>query len=42
MARSITDGFGNPLTAAVEGTTLVFPDATVLRVVRRHLQHSGR
>ena len=42
MARSITDGFGSPLTAAVEGTTLVFPDASVLRVVRRHLQHSGR
>ncbi len=41
VARSIGDGFGNQLTAAIEGATLVFPDAGAMRVVRRHLQRSG-
>ncbi len=41
VARSISDGLGNPLTAAVEGATLVFPDASVRRVVRRRLPRSG-
>lgn len=39
---SISDGFGGPLTATVEGVSLDFPEASVVRVVRRRLPRSGR
>ena len=41
VAVSISDGLGSPLTAAVEGASLAFPEASVVRVVRRRLPRSG-
>ncbi len=41
VARTISDVFGTPLTAAVASATLVFPDASVAHVARRRLRRSG-
>ncbi len=42
VALAISDGLGSALTAAFENAVLAFPDASVARVVRRHLQRPGR
>lgn len=41
VPRSISDELGSALTAAFENAVLAFPDASVRRVVRRHLQRPG-
>jgi hypothetical protein len=41
VARSIGDAFGSQLSAAFEDATLIFPEASVVRTVRRHLGVGG-
>ncbi len=40
VARSIRDGFESELTASTEDAVLVFPQASTVRAVRRHLQRT--
>ncbi len=40
LARSIRDGFGRELTASIEDATLVYPQPSTVRAVRRHLQRT--
>ncbi len=40
VARSIRDGFESELTASTEDAVLVFPQASTVRAVRRHLHRT--
>ncbi len=41
VARSIRDGFESELTASTEDAVLVFPQASTVRAVRRHLRRTA-